>query len=186
MIKSSPHFYQHATGGKTGYHRRARHNLASSAEKNGRKLIAVVLNVDNRSDIFTESKKLYDLAFNEKPVTKHLIPAGSQTFVCESIDGKEPIATFTEQSLSHTYYPSEEPEMRCQLAWDNVVAPVAKGTRVGEIQLFADGTCIKKIDLFAASATEKKLSIPLYWLAAGAGIILLGLFFTFGMRRRSY
>ncbi|MBQ1812507.1 MAG: D-alanyl-D-alanine carboxypeptidase [Bacilli bacterium] len=53
--------YEYTTGGKTGFTKKARRTLVSSATKNGINLIVVTLNDPND---FTTHKKLYEYGFN--------------------------------------------------------------------------------------------------------------------------
>ncbi len=189
LVKSSPHYYPHATGGKTGYHRRARHNLVSTAEKNGRRLIAVVLHTDKRADMFHDSKKLFEMAFKEQKVTKELLAKGAQTFQCEIIGGKSPLSTYTQDSLTHSFYPSVAPEFRCQLVWNELKAPVNKGQAVGSLHLLADGIVIKQVTLYAAQAVEPSWTyvvkekcqklIASRYLWASLGFLAIALLFLF-------
>lgn len=66
LVKGSKAYYAPATGGKTGYHRRAGHCLVATAEKNGRSLIAVVLQSSNKHERFADVTKLFEAAFQEK------------------------------------------------------------------------------------------------------------------------
>ncbi len=191
VVKTSPHYYPHALWGKTGYHRRARHNLASAAERNGRRLIAVVLNVDKRADIFHESRKLFEMAFAEVKLTKLLAPKGSQSFQYKAQGASGSVSTY--EPLQHAYYPSEEPKFSCQLVWDEVKAPIAKGQAVGKLQLFADGNRVQEVVLYAANPVDEMLSHkvmqkvsqhPILWSLLG--LVLLGVIFQRALRKRCY
>lgn len=192
IVKTSPHYYPYATSGKTGYHRRARHNLTATAEKNGRRLIAVVLLCDKRPAIFQDTKQLFETAFKEEKTSFTYLAQGPQTFQREVTGGKQPVSTYTTQPLSFSFYPSEESEMRCQLFWDNCVAPLKKGDRVGELHLLADNVPVQKIPLLAFNdvemsifyAMKQKLASSSLLLMAGGGL-LLALYLMF-RRRRSY
>lgn len=157
LIKTSPYYFSETTGIKTGYHRRARHTLASSAEKGDRRLIAVVLSVDKRPAKFQDSKKLFEMAFQEEKVQKMVVASGEQPFERHVPNGAKTLSTFTQKPLALSYYPSEEPDMRCQLIWDEKTAPIKKGDRVGELQLLADGLCVATTPLYAANEVDKSL-----------------------------
>lgn len=161
VVKSTPHYYPYATGGKTGYHRRARHNLAATAEKDGRRLIAVVLSCEKRPHIFQDTKKLFETAFQEEKIERIIFSQGPQKFQRDLIGGKNTVLTYTQENLSHTFYPSEEPKIRCQLVWDDVVVPLKKGDRVGELHLLADDVLVKKAALLSANDVEMLFSYSL-------------------------
>lgn len=190
IVKTSTHYYPYATGGKTGYHRRARYNLAATAEKDGRRLIAVVLSCETRPNVFEDTKKLFETAFQEKKIERTIFAQGAQTFQWEVPGGKTTASTYTQEPLLLSFYPSEEPEMRCLLVWDNVVAPLKKGDRIGELQLLADNLPVKKIALLAANDVESSFfyslrkgiaafaANPLLLIVFG-GVLLLSLYFLF-------
>lgn len=196
IVKSSGHYYPYALGGKTGYHRRARHNLACVAEKNNRRLIAVVMYAEKRDMLFRETKKLFEAAFSEELVQKSVVNSGLQSFVCTVTGGKNATPTFTTEALRVSYYPSEEPEIRCQLYWDERQAPVKKGDRVGELHLLADNNVVQKVSLFAASDVEQSFAYsfqktslrliksPLF-LTGIIGLIVLGIAFFYFTKRRA-
>jgi D-alanyl-D-alanine carboxypeptidase len=55
-------YYKYSTGGKTGYTKRAKRTLVSTAEKNGMELIAVTLNDPNDWD---DHEQMFEWAFHE-------------------------------------------------------------------------------------------------------------------------
>lgn len=154
MVKTSPQYYPYATSGKTGYHRRARHNLAATAEKEGRRLVAVVLSCEKRPSIFEDTKKLFETAFEETKITRTIFAPGIQKFQKEVYGGKAKVLTYTQEPLAISFYPSEEPEIRCQLIWDNIKAPLKKGDHVGELHLLADNILVKQIPLFSVNDVD--------------------------------
>lgn len=88
IVKSNEHYYPYATSGKTGYHRRARHNLAATAEKDGRRLIAVVLCCDKRPQIFHDTKTLFQTAFKEKKDDARFLLKELKHFNAKYLGGK--------------------------------------------------------------------------------------------------
>ena len=194
IVPTSAHFYPYATGGKTGYHRRARHNLAATAEKDGRRLIAVVLSCEKKENRFHDTKKLFEAAFQEEKTVRSVLARGAQAFQREVSGGKTAVSTYTKEALSLSFYPSEEPEMRCQLVWDKVVPPIKKGDRVGELLLLADNIEVKKIALLSANDVEMSFSYAMQQkcaallassisLIALGGLLLLALYFLLTRKR---
>lgn len=167
IVKSSPYYYPYAIAGKTGYHRRARHNLSSIAEKEGRRLIAVVLSCEKRAQIFQDTIKLFQTAFDEEKIQRTLFLKGIQKFQRDIAGGKVPVSTYTQEPLAISFYPSEEPKIHCRIAWDSVVAPVKKGSHVGELQLLADDVLVKKVGLFAGNDVDVLFS-HLLWQKSSA------------------
>jgi serine-type D-Ala-D-Ala carboxypeptidase (penicillin-binding protein 5/6) len=188
IVKTSPQYYPYATSGKTGYHRRARHNLAATAEKDGRRLIAVVLSCEKRPNIFQDAKTLFQTAFQEEKRLRTILPDGPQKFQREVTGGITSASTYTQEPLAITYYPSEEPALRCQLVWHNVAAPLKRGDNLGELHLLADDVTVSKVALLSSVDVEMSYSYYLkqkfaavgskpFLVIAIAGFILFALYF---------
>lgn len=130
--------YSHAIGVKTGFHSFAQHNLVAAARQNDRTLIAVLLKTKERSDMFKDAAKLFEAAFNQQQVERVLLKAGPQKFTLELEDAAEPISTFLQDDIKLSYYPAEEPNVKCLLVWDEVKPPIAKNQKVGELRIVLD------------------------------------------------
>lgn len=63
LVPGRADYYQYATGGKTGYTDQAQRTLVTCAEKDGLKLIAVIMFSDNES-VFSDTKELMNYGFN--------------------------------------------------------------------------------------------------------------------------
>ncbi len=172
MMKNSPHYFPHAAGIKTGYHRRAGHCFATCANKGDRSLISVLFQSPSRDERFKDAKRLFEVAFSEMPITKTVIPAGKQSFQRKIPGAKAVLETVTTEPVVLSFYPSEEPEFRCELLWSDVELPLTKGALVGELHLYADGSLVKKATLYAANGVEKRfmLSMP---MMIGIGVFVL-------------
>ncbi|MBS0636156.1 MAG: D-alanyl-D-alanine carboxypeptidase [Verrucomicrobia bacterium] len=188
LVKGNKHYYPFAVGIKTGYHRRAGYCLAAQADKDGRSLIAVVLQGKTGASRFEDTKKLFEAAFNENKITKELLAAGSKTFLCTITGADKQLEATSTKSLNYSFYPSEEPNVRCQLVWHDNVLPIKKGALVGELQLIADGRVTAKADLFATDDLDmtmlhkikKHVNIP---VVVGALIFVVALFVFLRTRR---
>lgn len=178
--KGTSYYYPHAVGIKTGYHRRAGHCLATQAEKDGRALISVTLQAPSRDDRFSDTKKLFEAAFQERLMQRVVVPGGEQTFQTQPKGAKSAIKTVTNEAIAYSFYPSEEPDARLELVWHDLTPPIKQGQAVGELMLFLDGAASQKAVLYAANPVEKETS---YWPFALLGLgLILGLFMV--MRKR--
>lgn len=63
LVKGRADYYQYAVGGKTGYTDQAGRTLVTAAEKDGMKLISVIMFSSNES-IFTDTRSLFNYGFN--------------------------------------------------------------------------------------------------------------------------
>ncbi|MCE5293332.1 MAG: D-alanyl-D-alanine carboxypeptidase [Chlamydiales bacterium] len=190
ILPQTPFYYAPAVGIKTGYHRRAGYCLTAQAEKNGRALLSVVLQAKTNDERFVDSKKLFEKAFDEKLIQKHIVQAGPQTFSCSVLGGSSPLTTYTQKPAIVSYYPSEEPQIRCQLAWQQIPLPIAKDQPVGELLLLADDKVIQKHTLYAAAPVSMTWVYSLTHtfsfttIIIIAAFVLLVTFVFFGMRSR--
>jgi D-alanyl-D-alanine carboxypeptidase (penicillin-binding protein 5/6) len=189
LNKNSPYYYPYATGIKTGYHRRAGYCLAAQAEKDGRKLISVILHGSTGEERFNDTKKLFETAFRETLVQKEIFNAGAQSFQKEFKEGKQPLKTFTQEPIAYSFYPSEEPKARCQLVWHKVNLPLKKNTAVGELRLVADGTLQQTATLYAANDVELKFIYVLrkhIWLITLGGVVCITLLLILKKRKTQH
>ncbi len=161
------YLYSYATGIKTGNTPEAGYCLASSAEKGGRTLIAVVLGTvptkrddgtTNRPQ-FGESRRLLQWGFsNFKPHTL----AGPETLMTEV---PVPLGKGVSYVVAH---PMEEivavipapfdPELlveNVQLKEDKAMAPVKQGQVMGSVTVSYDGVDYGTADLVAVSDVER-------------------------------
>jgi D-alanyl-D-alanine carboxypeptidase (penicillin-binding protein 5/6) len=63
MLQGQKYYYEYVIGGKTGYTDTARQTLTTCAEKNGMKLICVIMKEESPSQ-FTDTKELFEYGFN--------------------------------------------------------------------------------------------------------------------------
>ncbi|WP_164880478.1 serine hydrolase [Clostridium manihotivorum] len=67
--KNSPHEYQYALAGKTGYTTLSKHTFTAAAEKDGHTLIVSMLYSQSKQFYFDDAKKLFEYGFkNYKPI----------------------------------------------------------------------------------------------------------------------
>ncbi len=191
LRKGGDFFYPHAVGIKTGYHSKAQHALVAAAEKDGRLLICAMMRCKDRINIWQDAKNLFDAAFNERLVEKEVLMAGNQPFSMNLPQGTKALLTYTSEPLKVSYYPSEEPAVRCLLEWDVLEFPVNKDQRVGQIRLLSGDEQIASVALFAKERVEAKwyakllphLKEHMIAYGIGAAFVML-LLFTLLRRRR--
>jgi D-alanyl-D-alanine carboxypeptidase (penicillin-binding protein 5/6) len=148
MLRQGSYFYPYSVGIKTGYTAKAKCTFVGAAVKDGRFLIAALMRCKDRLSRFQDARVLFDAAFAEKEVTKQLLAVGEQQFSKVIEGGKMPLRVYTKEPLEVRFFPSEEPEMRCELVWKSLELPIAKHAEVGSIRVITD--------------TGETLSVPLY------------------------
>lgn len=133
LLRPGKYYYPYAIGVKTGYIQAAKNTLVAAAEKEDRLLIAVLLKTKERKNMFLDSIKLFEAAFNEPLLERVLFLKGNQTFSFISSKYKKSVNTYIDEDVIVKYYPSEEPAVRCKLIWNENVQPKDRGEIIGHI-----------------------------------------------------
>ena len=159
------YLYEGAHGIKTGYTRAAGYCLISTAERNGMRLLAIVMGCDGPylSDTterrnFSDTALLYDWAFaNFTPRT-----ILSEDTVLEYVDvslaeGDARVGLKPQYSVSfplpNNVEPGEE-DVRITLYDQELTAPIEAGTVLGEAHVFYDGREFASVRVVASGSVE--------------------------------
>ena len=150
------YLYDGAQGIKTGTTPEAGHCLVSSASRNGRQMVCVVLGCGGEGDTiesFSETAKLYDYGFDNFSL---------QTILLEDDMIQEVPVALSREASSVVVHPAEdvsailpnhydESKLKKEIKLDNetALAPIQKGDRLGTITLTYDGQERAKVDLLA-------------------------------------
>ncbi len=185
LMRRGKYYYSKAIGVKTGYHSLAKNNLVAAAKDGNRTLIAVIMKSPGREAVFTDAIKLFKAAFNEKKVKKRVLAAGPQRTALSIKGTMKKLKTYLKEDVIFNYYPAEEPNIKCLLAWDDLSLPVKKDQRVGELA-FQDekGKVIRREPLFAQQEVNYHFLHRLHQAMKGKllfkciGILLAILFVT--------
>ncbi|MCX6989808.1 MAG: D-alanyl-D-alanine carboxypeptidase [Chlamydiae bacterium] len=155
LLKPGKHYYPHAIGVKTGYTVDAGSNLVAAAEKDGRRVIAVVLNCQDMTERYRSCISLFEAAFNEVKVDRKLF-SKMHDFFSATVKGAEtPLEAHLQRDVVIEYYPSEEVNLEAKLEWYKVSLPIAQGQVVGEIQVLDEN---RKIVLTEPLLAKKNVS----------------------------
>ena len=209
-LKYTDYVYEYATGIKTGHTNESGQCLVSSAEKNDRTLMAVVLGAasvvleDGRTQIqsFTESKKLLEHGFNDF-ARKTILDTSTLVATLPVTLSKDADSVIVHPAETlECYLPSDvdpaEFEQTVTLNAESVEAPVTKGQVLGRITVSYQGQEYGSTDLVAL--TDVSLSMSLYrqkqlhdffsltWVRIAAvvlGVLVVVLILRFTIFRRS-
>ncbi len=155
LIKPGKFYYDKAFGIKTGYLIKAGHTFVGAARKGERTLIAVLLKSKERNHLFMDAIKMFEAAFNETEQKRLLLPRGAQNFELVVEGATKPIQTVIHEDVILSYYPSEEPQIKCLLYWEDITLPVKKDQLVGYLKIETKGGReLFKVPLFAAEETH--------------------------------
>ncbi|MGM9605988.1 MAG: D-alanyl-D-alanine carboxypeptidase family protein [Oscillospiraceae bacterium] len=148
--------YEGCTGMKTGYTEKAGRTLVSSAQRDGRTLIAVTLCAPND---WADHAALFDYGFAMFP-RQVLCTAGKEFRRVPVQGGLVPfVSVVTAEDL---YFPLAEGEqVQAQVSLPNFVeSPVEEGAALGKLSFYLGDTLIGETDLLAASAVHREAAQP--------------------------
>ncbi len=167
LLKKSPYTYEFASGIKTGYTSDAGHNLVASAKKEGRNLLAVVMNGSERKEVYKDIISLFDTAFLEEKVHQKILNKGSQKYKLSIKGASSPLTTYINEDIVYSFYPSEEREISISIEWKNsLTLPIKAGSEVGFIKLVSkQGELIASSSLYSMTMVKPTLihKIKLYF-----------------------
>ena len=144
-----PAKYEGASGVKTGFTSEAQSCLVSFAEKDGQRLIAVVLKATGLN-VYSDTHKLLNYGFREFSN----IPISYKNEFIENIEIKNGIQTYVAGILNKDlFYPlsvgSIDKIEKKVLLRENLVAPINKGDILGTTEFYLDGKPIGKSDIIS-------------------------------------
>lgn len=150
--------YEGATGIKTGYTKNAGRCLVFGAERNGMRIIGVVLNC---WDWFNEAARLMNLAF-ERYEAVLMLETGDVAAVLpvENSDTASVEARLA-ADLTGVVPKGTLPQVELLLP-ESLDAPVIAGQVIGQAQLTANGVVISETDLLAAQSAQRD-DFPARW-----------------------
>ena len=148
-------YYEYATGLKTGYTDASGYCIVSTAKKDDKELIAVILNSDSISKRYSDCKTLFNYGFDnyeyitiqdEKAVVKQVeVENGSKSSKNLNVVVKDKIEVFTKND---TDLSKLEPTIEIN---ESLKAPLAENTVIGKITYNIDGEEITS-DLIAGGS----------------------------------
>lgn len=148
--------YPGATGLKTGTTTKAGCCVSASAERDGLHLVAVILGADNSKDRFAGAKNLLDWGFANYEI---FVPDISNSYgkdipVNHGVQEVLKLTNTTPDDILIKKGTAGEISVEVQLP-ENVVAPIEKGQKIGEVNIIASGEIIGKSDIVADESIEE-------------------------------
>lgn len=144
-------WYQGADGFKTGWTEEAKYCLTSTVKRDGLRLIAVVMASPEVRGHFRDSMELYNYGF-AKYAYKSFFARDSVCGLVKVGKGNEDeVEALASEDVGSIYLKGGKDNITDQkILPDYVNAPVAQGQKLGEIQLYKDGSLQKTVDLVSA------------------------------------
>ena len=162
-------FYEGTTGLKTGTTSDAGYCLAASAQRHGMELVAVIMGGETSPARFEGAKKLLDYGFANYAFQK-IEPDfedGTEIKVSGGSEGTVPLKAG--EGIGVLLKKSERAEITQNVQLPkSVAAPVKKGDKVGEIEVYSGDSLIGTIDINAQKNVKKmSFALALQWLIKG-------------------
>ncbi len=172
MLKpTSDYYYQYAIGGKTGFHDDAKNTLVTCAEKDGVKLISVVMKANGYNQAYTDSKTLLDYGFSVYKDNK-VYTAGTytdkipvyQTYLSEDYNVGELNVTVAGDVSAKLpgFVSANDVKTKAVIDYgkDNnankIYAPIKEGDKVGTMEFTYKDKTIATADITASNSVESK------------------------------
>ena len=172
MLKpTSDYYYQYAIGGKTGFHDDAKNTLVTCAEKDGVKLISVVMKANGYNQAYTDSKTLLDYGFSVYKDNK-VYTAGTytdkipvyQTYLSEDYNVGELNVTVAGDVSAKlpSFVSANDVKTKAVIDYgkDNnankIYAPIKEGDKVGTMEFTYKDKTIATADITASNFVESK------------------------------
>ncbi len=145
-----------ADGIKTGYLAVERYSLASSIERNGRRLVAVGSGFESKNDRSRESTKLltfgltnFDLvniSKKDEPFTNVEVWLGKSNIV----------KVYTDKDIYKTIKKGQKKKLKSKVVYEGPIeAPIEKNQVLAKLKIIYDDELIGEYDLFAAEDVKK-------------------------------
>ena len=143
-------WYPGTDGFKTGWTNEAKYCLASTVERNGLRLISVVMGVPQVRGHFAESMKLYNYGF-AKYEFKEYAPVAQKLGVVKVNKGiEDEVIALTEKPLGATVEKGKDKNLWVETKLNPTIsAPIQKGQKLGEVLLYRDDQLQASVNLIA-------------------------------------
>ncbi|MGI6684871.1 MAG: D-alanyl-D-alanine carboxypeptidase family protein [Bacillota bacterium] len=149
-------WYDGCDGMKTGSTSIAKRNLVSTAERDGLRLIGVVLGVGVTNGHFTESMKLLNYGFNQFEFAS-IYKKGDKITSLDIGKGEvDQVDLVAAKNVGATKKKGEEINLTTEIKVSEfMTAPIKKGTKLGEITVLKNGTPLETVDLIAVNDVDR-------------------------------
>jgi len=143
-------WYPGTDGLKTGWTNEAKYCLASTVERNGLRLICVVMGVPQVRGHFAESMKIYNYGF-AKYEFKTYAPVAQKLGVVKVQKGiEDEVIAYTEKPLGATVEKGKDKNLWVETKLNPTIsAPIQKGQKLGEVLLYRNDQLQASVNLIA-------------------------------------
>ena len=149
-------WYEGTLGIKTGYTEEGGRSLVACTERDGMRLISVVLGSPERQGHFTDSMKLLNYGYNAYQYHP-LYHSGDVIAEITVEKGEYPnVNLVCNQNIGHIALKSTNPDVTAHVElYDNLIAPVEAGVEAGTLIIFVDDEELARYPLITENAIAK-------------------------------
>jgi len=140
--------YDGLIGVKTGFTKKSGRCLVTAAERDGKRIVAVTLNDSND---WQDHKNLLDYGFSALKTVTITPKINNLTISVVGGNRKQINAKIPKYSINTLSNKNITTEIKAEKI---LYAPIKKGQRVGEYNIFADGKLINTFDLYSEQSVE--------------------------------
>ncbi len=136
--RDTEYSYEGTDGLKTGQTDEAGYNFVGTAERNGMRMIAVVLGTEEQNERFNIAHELMDYGFDEYH-NETLLEENEEVGDVEVIDGTErQVNAVASESLTITTAYTDIEELDWNFTPEQIKAPIEEGEAIGELEIYED------------------------------------------------
>ena len=146
-----------ADGIKTGYTREAGYNFLGTAERDGRRMVMVLAGSPTHTVRDAAARALMEWGFAQWQA-RHLFDVGATVTEAKVQDGAARSVPLVTEREVHALLPASAPDRKITLKAHYrgpLVAPVAKGDRVGDLEIQVEGLAPGRVPLYAGADVPK-------------------------------
>ncbi len=149
-------WYPGTLGLKTGTTSQAGRSLASVVERDGLRLLGVVMGVDRAKGHFAESMSLYNYGFAQYAYKQFFGPGERVAEIKVGKGSQETIGVVPLQKVGTSYLKGKSETLKTQLILpQEVTAPIAQGQVLGQVVVFKDTREVARINLVAEAPVSR-------------------------------
>lgn len=147
--------YQGLDGIKTGHTEEAGYCLTASAERNGFRLVSVVMNTKSQQERNQATAALLDFGF--RSFTQRVLVEENEPVEDVAIQGgkKPTVSGYTADSIKQIMIRGENPDFRREVKSLRKKAPIKKDDKVGELIIYQGEKEIGRVDVLANEDVAK-------------------------------
>ena len=158
------HYYTGTIGLKTGFTTKAGHCVSAAVERNNQMLISVVLGEPDSNTRWAESRKLLDYGFANYEISQ----VNNKGDEIQQVEVKKGMTTKIKGVISEDVKllvkKGEKGKLEKEVKIDeNLIAPISKGQKIGEMTYKINGNEIGKSQVVAETGVEKASFVRLFF-----------------------